>query len=64
MEAVGGSYLEAFGMTKVRPGGRRGVLDRERNALKNKTVEDCVHWCLPGPLDEITRLLLAYLVTS
>ena len=56
-----GSYLEAFNMTKVRPGGRRGVLDRERNALKGKFVEDCVHWCLPGPLDEITRLLLAYL---
>jgi len=47
VERVGGSYLEFFHASKQRPGGRRGLLDRERNALKNRTVEDCVHWCLP-----------------
>ena len=62
VEGVGGSYFEAFHATMVRPGGHRGVLDRAGNAARNRTVvEDCVHWCLPGPLDSLTRLLLAYL---
>jgi hypothetical protein len=63
IDRIGGSYLEFFNATRLRPGGRRGILDREKNALQNKTIEDCVHWCLPGPLDEISRWLLAYLLT-
>ena len=64
VDSVGGSYIEAFPATRVRPGGRRGILDRERNALRNRTVEDCVHWCLPGPLDAFSRLILAYLISE
>ena len=38
-------FWDIFNATLVRPGGRR----------------DCAHWCLPGPLDDLTLELLAYL---
>ena len=43
--AYGIRYWDIFNATMMRPGGRR----------------DCAHFCLPGPLDEMTRELLAYL---
>ena len=38
-------YWDVFNATLMRPGGRR----------------DCAHFCLPGPIDELTRELLGYL---
>lgn len=39
-------FLDTNYATSLRPGGRRGGTD-------------CVHFCLPGPMDEWTRLMLA-----
>ena len=48
MAGLGVPYLNTFVATSMRPGGRLHPLD-------------CNHFCLPGPLDEWTRLLLAFL---
>ena len=46
VEAEGHSYLDTYQQTALRPGGH------------HRSRHDCVHWCLPGPPDEWTRLLL------
>ena len=44
--AFGVTYLDTFVSTSYRPGGRMSAIN-------------CNHFCLPGPPDEWTRLLLA-----
>ena len=46
VEAEGHTYLDTYQQTALRPGGH------------HRSRHDCVHWCLPGPPDEWTRLLL------
>ena len=46
VEAEGHAYLDTYQQTALRPGGH------------HRSRHDCVHWCLPGPPDEWTRLLL------
>jgi len=46
VEAAGHAYLDTYTQTALRPGGH------------HPSRHDCVHWCLPGPPDEWTRLLL------
>lgn len=48
MAQLGVPYLNSFVATSLRPGGR---LRRD----------DCLHFCLPGPVDDWTRWLLAFL---
>ncbi len=47
-------YLDVYRATSMRPGGYN--LLRPRGS--RHAVIDCGHYCLPGPLDEWTRLLL------
>ena len=48
MASMGVTYLNTFTATSLRPGGRL-------------SPQDCNHFCLPGPPDEWTRMLLAFL---
>ena len=48
MASLGVTYLNTYIATSLRPGGRL-------------SPQDCNHFCLPGPPDEWTRLLLAFL---
>ena len=54
VEAVGGVYLDVEGMTALRADGHVG-----RN---RKDKVDCLHYCLPGPVDTWTQLLFNMLV--
>ena len=47
MRHLGVAYINTFVATSLRPGGRLHP-------------DDCNHFCLPGPVDEWTRLLLAF----
>ena len=47
MRHLGVPYINTFVATSLRPGGRLHP-------------DDCNHFCLPGPVDEWTRLLLAF----
>lgn len=49
--AHGVPYMNTFLATSLRPGGRLDAMD-------------CNHFCLPGPVDEWTRLLLAFLMLA
>ena len=42
------AYLDVTRATAMRPGGRHSAR------------KDCVHWCLPGPVDDWARMLLAW----
>lgn len=46
VEAAGHAFFDTYTQTALRPGGH------------HPSRHDCVHWCLPGPPDEWTRLLL------
>lgn len=51
--------LQAMDVTKVmlmRPDGHPGSHWRDK---KKKRFNDCVHWCMPGPIDVWNDLLLA-----
>ena len=50
VERAGHAYLDTYTQTAMRPGGH------------HPSRHDCVHWCLPGPPDEWTRLLLLLLL--
>ena len=45
---AGVTFMDVWEQTKVRPGGHR-------------RSDDCVHYCLPGPVDAWSQLLLAFL---
>ena len=49
-------FWDIYPATVTRTGGRRF-------ANGSKAIADCGHFCLPGPPDELTRELLAYLIT-
>ena len=50
VEKIGGTFIGTFFAFSLRPGGRR--------------LPDCLHFCLPSPMDEFVRVLLAYLIKS
>jgi len=54
-ERHGVPFLEVHHATKQRPGGHKAGCPS-----CNARGKDCVHYCLPGPPDEWTRLLLSY----
>ena len=58
LKPFGVPYLDVYRATSMRPGGYN--LLRPRGS--RHAVIDCGHYCLPGPLDEWSRLLLLLLL--
>ncbi|CAL0311920.1 unnamed protein product [Lupinus luteus] len=60
----GGFRLEALDITKLallRPDGHPGAYMNPfpfANGVKEHVQNDCVHWCLPGPIDTWNEILL------
>ena len=46
IKQVGGVYMDTYYATRFRPGGRN--------------LPDCLHWCLPSPMDEFVRVMLSF----
>ncbi|KAI4346794.1 hypothetical protein L6164_007663 [Bauhinia variegata] len=51
--------LETTEAMLLRPDGHPNVYGKVKN--KNVSVVDCVHWCLPGPIDTWNEFLLYFL---
>ncbi|XP_020211900.1 protein trichome birefringence-like 26 [Cajanus cajan] len=53
--------LDTSGLSLLRPDGHPGPF-RQFHPLPNATVQnDCLHWCLPGPIDSWNDILLQML---
>ncbi|KAL1222591.1 Protein trichome birefringence-like 24 [Cardamine amara subsp. amara] len=69
MSEDGGSLklLDFTGMLLTRPDGHPGAyrqfrpFDKDKNA---KVQNDCLHWCLPGPIDYLNDVILETIVTG
>ncbi|KAG9131895.1 hypothetical protein Leryth_019139 [Lithospermum erythrorhizon] len=63
-KGLGNSRLEALDVTKVallRPDGHPGPYMYKNpfaNGIGERVHNDCVHWCLPGPIDTWNEILL------
>ncbi|KAJ3707546.1 hypothetical protein LUZ61_011251 [Rhynchospora tenuis] len=63
-EMNGGLKIEALDVTKLallRPDGHPGPYlfpNPFANGMKERVLNDCLHWCLPGPIDTWNALLL------
>lgn len=51
--------LDTTGAMVLRPDGHPNYYGH--SALENKTLADCVHWCLPGPIDTWNEFLFEML---
>ena len=47
-------YLDVYYATSLRPGGHRPAMGAGGKGT------DCMHYCLPGPIDDWARLLMAF----
>ena len=56
-ERVGGVYMDVFRMTALRPDGHKGL-----KVVGNRTVEDCLHYDSPGPVDTWSQMLMNMMV--
>lgn len=52
--AHGAPYLDVYYATSLRPGGHRPAMGAGGKGT------DCMHYCLPGPIDDWARLLMAF----
>ena len=50
VEAVGGIYMDVEALSRLRADGHQGL-------IKEMGFTDCLHYCLPGPLDGWVQLL-------
>ncbi|KAL9328083.1 hypothetical protein ACSQ67_003086 [Phaseolus vulgaris] len=61
---LGGFSLEALDVTKLswlRPDGHPGAYMNHfpfANGISKRVQNDCVHWCLPGPIDSWNEILV------
>jgi len=61
---IGGFGLEALDVTKLswlRPDGHPGAYMNHlpfANGVSKRVQNDCVHWCLPGPIDSWNEILV------
>lgn len=59
--------LDFTGMLLTRPDGHPGAyrafrpFDKDKNA---KVQNDCLHWCLPGPIDYLNDVILETIVNG
>ena len=58
--SLGASFIDVAAPSALRPDGAMGGYWPAGDSRQR----DCVHYCLPGPIDEWTRLLLALLTAS
>ncbi|KAG6480627.1 protein trichome birefringence-like 26 [Zingiber officinale] len=54
--------LDTYHLSLMRPDGHPGPYRRYHPDLTKKPQEDCLHWCLPGPIDTWNELLIAILM--
>ncbi|WOK95740.1 hypothetical protein Cni_G04447 [Canna indica] len=54
--------LDEYHLSMLRPDGHPGPFRTFHPDLSKKPQEDCLHWCLPGPIDTWNDLLMELLV--
>ncbi|KAH7685707.1 PC-Esterase protein [Dioscorea alata] len=59
--------LDTYHLSLLRPDGHPGPYGTYRpfdSDMKKKVQNDCLHWCLPGPIDTWNELLLKMLISG
>lgn len=72
-EGIRLELLDTYRLSLQRPDGHPGpyrtfhpfAKEKEKEKEKNGVVQnDCLHWCLPGPIDAWNDLLMAMLIND
>lgn len=54
--------LDTYHLSLLRPDGHPGPYRRFQPDLSKRPQQDCLHWCLPGPIDVWNELFVAILM--